>query len=132
MLVNRTCSETSETESLVHPAGVVVTVMTHDGTARPVLSMSAASVSQHLAKLRMTQLGPGTKARAYALRHKPFGSPERADPRSGRAQRTFPATPSERDTFTLICKSALTHENARVAVFVASLGVTRVRRVDQK
>jgi hypothetical protein len=38
----------------------------------------------------------------------------------------------ERDTFTLICKSALTHENARVAVFVDSLGVTRVRRVDQK
>jgi hypothetical protein len=52
MLVNCTCSETSETESLVHPAGVVVTVMTHDGTARPVLS-----VSQHLAKLRMAQLG---------------------------------------------------------------------------
>ena len=33
MLVNRACSQTSETGSLVHPAGVVVTVMTHDGTA---------------------------------------------------------------------------------------------------
>ena len=33
MLVNRACSQASETGSLVHPAGVVVTVMTHDGTA---------------------------------------------------------------------------------------------------
>jgi hypothetical protein len=57
MLVNRTCSDTSETESLVHSAGVVVTVMTHDGIARPVLSMSAASMSQHFAKMRMAQLG---------------------------------------------------------------------------
>jgi hypothetical protein len=31
MLVNRTCTETSETGSLVHLAGVVVTVMTHEG-----------------------------------------------------------------------------------------------------
>jgi glyoxylase I family protein len=32
-LVNRTRGETFETRTLVHPSGVAVTVMTHDGTA---------------------------------------------------------------------------------------------------
>ncbi|MDT5125692.1 MAG: glyoxylase family protein [Mycobacterium sp.] len=31
--LNRTSGETFETRSLVHPSGVVVTVMTHDGTS---------------------------------------------------------------------------------------------------
>jgi hypothetical protein len=76
-----------------------------------------------------------SSTRAYALRHKPFLLwPKRNRPtvretvseqqvmrqglrcalsrisRAPRAQRTFSATPSERDTFALICKDALTHE----------------------
>ena len=42
-LVHRTSGETFETRSLVHPSGVAITVMTHDGTAEPVRLMNVES-----------------------------------------------------------------------------------------